>query len=173
MNKRETELVKTVVKKRGGAAALRGQGSTNLTPGDASTECHTPRGRGDGWMDVSARSSPPPMAPDDRAISPISTASSSSEPPLAQKFQKVNGSNNDYSTPAPPPTGSTNANAGSTRNSVRPSDISSLSSSPARPVSVSTHPFLVVFILNATFGVVGSTRVAVTGATGHARKIHR
>jgi SWI/SNF-related matrix-associated actin-dependent regulator of chromatin subfamily B protein 1 len=151
MNKRETELVKTVVKKRGGAAALRGQGSTNLTPGDASTECHTPRGRGDGWMDVSARSSPPLMAPDDRAMSPISTASSSSEPPLAQKFQKVNGSNNDNSTPAPPPPGSTNANAGSTRNSVRPSDIerSSLSSSPARPVSVSSYLFLIIFILKS------------------------
>ncbi|GLB39897.1 putative SNF5-domain-containing protein [Lyophyllum shimeji] len=105
--KRELEAAKVTAsqKKKGSAAALRAQSSTvPHTPAETS-EPQTPS-RSNGDIDVSARQSPVPMmVDDDRAISPVSTASSASEPPLAQKI-KLNGSNSHrrQSTPSPPAT---------------------------------------------------------------------
>lgn len=69
------------------AAALRAQSAAaTSTPLDVS-EPPTPAKNGD----IDSRRSPSPMKDeDDRAISPVSTASSASEPPLAQKV-KLNG----------------------------------------------------------------------------------
>ena len=65
----------------------------------------SPIRKGDVWVEVpSSRSSPPPATSrgdDDRAVSPISTASSSSEPPLAQRLQRMNGSNHGQSISGP------------------------------------------------------------------------
>jgi SWI/SNF-related matrix-associated actin-dependent regulator of chromatin subfamily B protein 1 len=101
--KRETELVKPVVVKKKGPTS-RGQGAASSTADEGPAESHTPtrrRGGGEAWTEPGSRSSPPPVVPpteDDRAISPISTASSSSEPPLAQRFQqKVNGADKGHS----------------------------------------------------------------------------
>jgi SWI/SNF-related matrix-associated actin-dependent regulator of chromatin subfamily B protein 1 len=93
--KRDQELAKTVAKKKGGAAALRAQAAAAQAEG--SVEPTTPRrgGKNDTWVEVPSRSSVAPSAPvqdDERAISPISTTSSASEPPLAQRIRS-NGVN--------------------------------------------------------------------------------
>jgi SWI/SNF-related matrix-associated actin-dependent regulator of chromatin subfamily B member 1 len=98
-------MVKTIAKKKGGAAALRAQNSAAnaASQPDGNSEPHTPRrGRGDVWVEVPSRSSPPsaPVQDDDRAISPISTASSASEPPLAQKVRGINGAHHVNSVPS-------------------------------------------------------------------------
>ncbi|RDB23387.1 SWI/SNF chromatin-remodeling complex subunit snf5 [Hypsizygus marmoreus] len=114
--KRESELAKSTAaaKKKGGAAALRAQSST-LPPTPAETSAPQTPSRSNGDVDMSSRTSPMPTIPpseDDRAISPVSTASSASEPPLAQRI-KLNGTNSHarpltprVSTPPPPSTGS-------------------------------------------------------------------
>jgi len=78
---------KTPAKKK--AAALRAQSAAAAaTPVDVSAP-PTPAKNVD--VDAASRRSPSPMRDeDDRAISPVSTASSASEPPLAQKV-KLNG----------------------------------------------------------------------------------
>lgn len=84
--KREMEIAKSVAKKKGGAAALRAQSATGAnTPADGPS---TPSRK----LDIdSSRHSPTFPPDDDRAMSPVSTVSSASEPPLAQKV-KMNGS---------------------------------------------------------------------------------
>ena len=111
--KRDAEVAKTTAaaKKRGGAAALRAQGGT-VPPTPAETSgAQTPL-RSNGDIEMSSRLSPVPGAgpEDDRAISPVSTASSASEPPLAQRL-KINGMNSHAraATPTPTPTPSTPA----------------------------------------------------------------
>lgn len=111
---REAELVKTMARKKGGAAALRAATANASTPG-----------QGD---DVDHPSSPhavdtPRGGEDDRAASPASDDSSDSEPPLAQRISRVNGSNHASSVPPPPlSTGSAPPTASdSTGQSVPPS----------------------------------------------------
>lgn len=90
--KREAEIAKTLAKRRGGAAALRAQsGTVPPTPADTS-EAQTPRDSGEG----PSRQSPV------RDLSPVSDASSASEPPLAQA--RINGTSNHTSAPAAAPT---------------------------------------------------------------------
>ncbi|KAG6916643.1 hypothetical protein DXG01_006064 [Tephrocybe rancida] len=98
--KRDIEQSKVMAsaKKKGAAAALRAQSATQAnTP--ATSEPQTPS-RSNGDFDVSARQSP---VPDYRAISPVSTASSASEPPLAQRA-RTNGAVRRISSPPPPET---------------------------------------------------------------------
>lgn len=105
--KRESELAKTTaaIKKKGGAAALRAQSSTlPHTPAETS-EPQTPS-QSNREVDASARQSPAPAigpSEDDKPLSPVSTASSASEPPLAQRI-KVNGasSHTKHATPGSP-----------------------------------------------------------------------
>ncbi|KAF5384284.1 hypothetical protein D9615_003252 [Tricholomella constricta] len=152
--KRELEVAKVTAsaKKKGGAAALRAQSSTlPHTPAETS-EAQTPA-RSNGDVDVSARQSPiPTIAPseDDRAISPVSTASSASEPPLAQRI-KLNGSNS-YSrrastppapgTPAAAPTSTAKGDGSPIKNTpaskdTKMADAATVSpTSPARPLAV-------------------------------------
>ena len=94
----ESEIAKTIAKKKGGAAALRAQSATvPTTPAEVPSELPTPpRSKGS--------DEPAPSREDDRAISPVSTVSSSSEPPLAQRV-KTNGATPIQLTslePAPP-----------------------------------------------------------------------
>lgn len=101
--KHDAEVAKTTAaaKKRGGAAALRAQSATvPATPAETSGTQTPSRSNGD--VEVSSRLSPGPGAgpEDDRAISPVSTASSGSEPPLAQRL-KLNGLNSHTPAPAP------------------------------------------------------------------------
>ena len=92
LKQREAEAKMPASKRKGAAAALRAQ-STVATPMADVSEPQTPA-RSNGDVDASSRQSPTPAATlndDDRAISPVSTASSASEPPLAQRV-KLNGS---------------------------------------------------------------------------------
>lgn len=86
--KRESEIAKTMAKKKGGAA-LRAQSNTvPNTPADGPSEPQTPSRLKD---DAPRKPSPkPPILDDERPVSPVTTASSGSEPPLSQKV-KVNG----------------------------------------------------------------------------------
>jgi len=105
LKQREAEAKMPASKKKGAAAALRAQ-STAATPMADVSEPQTPA-RSNGDVEASSRQSPTPAATlndDDRAISPVSTASSASEPPLAQRV-KLNGTSHSKppATPAHPP----------------------------------------------------------------------
>jgi SWI/SNF-related matrix-associated actin-dependent regulator of chromatin subfamily B protein 1 len=104
---REAELAKTVARRRGGAAALRAQNAGAATPGEDGEAASSPQNEGE--LEPPPRQSQQPTVPpseDDRAVSPASSTSSDSEPPLAQRASKANGSNHASSvTPAPTSSG--------------------------------------------------------------------
>lgn len=86
--KRESEMAKTMAKKKGSAAQRAQSTTVPTTPADGPSEPQTPSRPKD---DAPPKQSPkPPILDDERAVSPVSTASSGSEPPLAQKV-KLNG----------------------------------------------------------------------------------
>lgn len=94
--RRETEQVKTGVKRKG-----RAPNSQVATDGQDTPS----RQKLDLFVDISTRL-PVPASEDDRAMSPVSTASSDTEAPLAQRVTKVNGANHagvasSSGTPAP------------------------------------------------------------------------
>ena len=97
MNLRNEELGKTTAKKRGRAA--------NSVAADGA---ETPsRQKSELWIEAPTR--PPnsaiiPPSEDDRPVSPVSTASSISEAPLAQQSLKTNGANQSTSAVPPRPT---------------------------------------------------------------------
>jgi SWI/SNF-related matrix-associated actin-dependent regulator of chromatin subfamily B protein 1 len=94
LNSRNEELGKTTTKKRGRAA--------NSVAADGA---ETPsRQKSELWVEVPTRPTIPPSE-DDRPVSPVSTASSVSEAPLAQQSLKTNGAS--QSTAAAPPRPST------------------------------------------------------------------
>lgn len=98
--------------KKKAAAALRAQSAAAAaTPIDVSAP-PTPAKNGD--IETMSRRSPSPMKDEDdlRAISPVSTASSASEPPLAQKV-KLNGAAHKSGTPR-------SSGAKETKGSVKP-----------------------------------------------------
>jgi len=109
VKQKEVDAARTPAsKKKGAAAALRAQSAANsATPAADVSEPQTPtRSNGDVEAGSSRRSpSPTPaavaMMDDDHALSPVSSASSASEPPLAQKV-KLNGSSH-KATPTPTP----------------------------------------------------------------------
>ncbi|KAF9011896.1 hypothetical protein BDQ17DRAFT_1321887 [Cyathus striatus] len=119
-------------KKKGAAAALRAQSAATATPVPDISEPQTPA-RSNGDAEAPSRQSPAPEKDDDRAMSPMSTASSASEAPLAQKV-KMNGANHKaVSTPAKSSSSkplSTPAKAGSTPKPITPAPISSASAPP-------------------------------------------
>ena len=93
---REAEMARTMARKKGGAAALRAQNLSASTPGPDEAEAPS-----------SPRPSEVPETParntatdKKRAVSPASTSSSDSEPPLAQTVPRMNGSSR--ATPVPP-----------------------------------------------------------------------
>ena len=95
--KKEAETAKTGVKKKGGAAALRAQSSTlPNTPSELPSEPPTPLRHDKADIEASL----PPT--EEQAGSPVSTASSASEPPLSQRV-RANGTNPRVSPPAPAP----------------------------------------------------------------------
>ena len=98
LNLRNEELGKTTTKKRGRAA--------NSVAADGA---ETPsRQKSELWVEVPTRapnSATIPPSEDDRPVSPVSTASSVSEAPLAQQSLKTNGAS--QSTAAAPPRPST------------------------------------------------------------------
>ncbi|TFK31601.1 hypothetical protein BDQ12DRAFT_671742 [Crucibulum laeve] len=105
--KRVEEMAKTPAsKKKGAAAALRAQSTAaSATPAADISEPQTPA-RSNGDIEPPSRQSPAPTSifnDEDRAISPVSTASSASEAPLAQKV-KLNGHAKSSSVPAKPTT---------------------------------------------------------------------
>lgn len=100
MKQKETEGTKTPAKRKG-AAALRAQSAA----ADISEPQTPARSNGGDVGEPSSRKSPTPAAvkdDDDRAISPVSTTSSASEPPLAQKV-KMNGNHITKRPTTPPP----------------------------------------------------------------------
>lgn len=102
LKQREAEAKMPASKKKSAAAALRAQ-STVATPMADVSEPQTPA-RSNGDVEASSRQSPTPAATlndDDRAISPVSTASSASEPPLAQRV-KLNGTSHSKPLATPP-----------------------------------------------------------------------
>ncbi|KAG1802066.1 uncharacterized protein HD556DRAFT_1228080 [Suillus plorans] len=95
--RRETEQVKTGVKRKGRAPNSQVAADGQDTPS---------RQKLDLFVDISTRL-PVPASEDDRAMSPVSTASSDTEAPLAQRVTKVNGANHAgvaSSSGTPPPT---------------------------------------------------------------------
>lgn len=104
---REAELARTVARKKGGAAALRAQ-NTGATPGDDGEPASSPQNdRGSEPPQQQSQHPAVPPSEDDRAASPTSSTSSDSEPPLAQRVSKVNGSTHAGSVPPVPPPGPT------------------------------------------------------------------
>ena len=106
VKQKETEGTKTPAGKRkgGAAAALRAQ-STAADISEPQTPARSTNGGGD--VGEPSRKSPTPAGvvnkdDDDRAISPVSTSSSASEPPLAQKV-KMNGNHSATKRPTTPP----------------------------------------------------------------------
>ncbi|KAF8452521.1 hypothetical protein L210DRAFT_3617819 [Boletus edulis BED1] len=94
LNLRNEELGKVTAKKRGRAANSAAVEGTE-TPSRQKSEL---------WVEVPTRPPNSTMVPpseDDRAVSPVSTASSVSEAPLAQQSLKTNGANQS-TVPAPP-----------------------------------------------------------------------
>jgi hypothetical protein len=110
VKQKETEGTKTPAGKRkgGAAAALRAQ-STAADISEPQTPARSTNGGNGDAGEPSSRKSPTPADAvnkddDDRAISPVSTTSSASEPPLAQKV-KMNGNHTTPkrpTTPSPP-----------------------------------------------------------------------
>ena len=106
VKQKETEGTKTPAgKRKGAAAALRAQ-STAADISEPQTPARSTNG-GSGDVGEPSRKSPTPAGAvnkddDDRAISPVSTASSASEPPLAQKV-KMNGNHSTTKRPTTPP----------------------------------------------------------------------
>ncbi|KAG1752128.1 hypothetical protein EDB19DRAFT_1627888 [Suillus lakei] len=126
--RRETEQVKIGVKRKGRApnsqVAADGQDTLSRQKSDLS-------------VDISARL--PVASEDDRAMSPVSTASSDTEAPLAQRVTKVNGANHAglaSSSGTPPPASNGIARPTSPRESSAPiSNGSYVSIFPLRPGS--------------------------------------
>ena len=104
--KEPTEGTKTPGKRKGTAAALRAQSTAaSATPADISEPQTPARSNGGDVGEPSSRKSPTPAVAaskedDDRDMSPVSSASSASEAPLAQKV-KMNG-NHTMKRPATP-----------------------------------------------------------------------
>ncbi|KAK0205137.1 hypothetical protein DFS33DRAFT_1427586 [Desarmillaria ectypa] len=95
--KRDSELARTIGKKKGGAAALRAQSGT--VPTTPASEPQSPRVKPD--EDSAPRLSPaPPPSKAETALSPVSTTSSASEAPLAQRV-KANGTSSHTPVVAP------------------------------------------------------------------------
>lgn len=90
---RDAELARSVARKRGGAAALRAATANASTPGHGDDADHP---------SSSHTADAPRGGEDDRAASAGSDDSSDSEPPLAQRISKINGSNHTSSVPPPP-----------------------------------------------------------------------
>ena len=107
---KETEGTKTPAKRKGAAAALRAQSAaaSAATPADISEPQTPSRSNGGDIGEPSSRKSPTPPInskdEDDRAMSPVSTASSASEAPLAHRV-KMNGNHSTKrpATPVPAP----------------------------------------------------------------------
>lgn len=107
---RDAELARSASRRRGGAAAHRAQTTNASTPGpgeDAEAPSSPPAAAG--APEASPR---PPEKPieEDRPASPASSTSSDSEPPLAQRVTRVNGSSS-VPPPAPMSSGSGSATA--------------------------------------------------------------
>ncbi|KAK0236295.1 hypothetical protein EDD85DRAFT_771720 [Armillaria nabsnona] len=95
--KRDSELARTIGKKKGGAAALRAQSGT--VPTTPASEPQSPPIKPD--EEPAPRLSPvPPPSKAETALSPVSTTSSASEAPLAQRV-KTNGTNSHAPSVAP------------------------------------------------------------------------
>ena len=152
VKQKETDGAKTPAGKRKGAAAaaLRAQ-STAADISEPQTPARsTNGGSGDVGGEPSSRKSPTPADvfnkdDDDRAISPVSTTSSASEPPLAQKV-KMNGNHTSMKRPTTPPVplSVSSAPAPSTPVKQQPLDlpmsnsVAPLSSGPAAAVTNTT-----------------------------------
>jgi SWI/SNF-related matrix-associated actin-dependent regulator of chromatin subfamily B protein 1 len=138
--KRDSDSTKTIAKKKGGAAALRAQSTTlPTTPVEGPMEPDlTTRSKTEVWVEVPPRPSLPSVLPseDDRAISPISTASSASEPPLAERV-KANGASRSHSTP-PAPTNSGPSSSNQQNSEVAGNPISPAVDTPDTPARTSS-----------------------------------
>ena len=84
----ETDPVKTGVKRKG-------------RPPNSQLAVDADRQKADLSVDISSRPSVLPSE-DDRAASPVSTASSDTEAPLAQRVTKLNGANHTLGSPGSP-----------------------------------------------------------------------
>ncbi|KAG5734821.1 hypothetical protein E4T56_gene757 [Termitomyces sp. T112] len=110
MEMEQSKAAASAKKKGGGGAGSRGGGAQSSTrphtPAAETSEPQTPSRSNAGDFDASARPTPTPtpgVAEDDRerAVSPVSTASSAEEAPLAQRV-KTNGGARRVTSPVPP-----------------------------------------------------------------------
>lgn len=93
---REAELARTMARRKGGAAALRAQNISASTPGADEAEPPSSPPPPESVPETPARQVLPEIK---RAVSPASSTSSDSEPPLAQRITRMNGSNHASSVP--------------------------------------------------------------------------
>lgn len=132
--KRDSEVAKSTAaaKKKGGASRA------VPTPIEPSEPQSPPRSNGD--VDTSSRQSPAPTIDNDRAISPVSSASSADEPPLAQRI-KLNGHARPSTPPRLPPTSSPGAISKSPAVPVtpKPSSVARSDGSPMKGTPVKTE----------------------------------
>ncbi|KAG7451525.1 SNF5-domain-containing protein [Guyanagaster necrorhizus] len=133
--KRDSELARTIGKKKGGAAALRAQSGT--VPTTPASEPQSPRTKPD--EESAPRLSPvPPPSKAETALSPVSTTSSASEAPLAQRA-KANGTSNSH-TPSVAPASSAPPPAPASTSPPPPDAPTSVQESSAPPPSQSGPP---------------------------------
>ncbi|KAF8892911.1 hypothetical protein BD779DRAFT_1467981 [Infundibulicybe gibba] len=139
-HKRESELTKvspTTSKKKG---AQRGQNSTRpTTPAEEPSEPQSPP-RSTGGLDTTSRQSPPPILlpmDDERAMSPVSSASSASEAPLAQRV-RMNGN---HAVSAPPASSRPSTPTSSTQAEIQSASAPPLGTTPgSEPPPSSASP---------------------------------
>lgn len=132
--KRDSELARTIGKKKGGAAALRAQSGT--VPTTPASEPQSPPIKPD--EEPAPRLSPvPPPSKAETALSPVSTTSSASEAPLAQRV-KTNGTNSH--TPSVAPASSAPPPAPASTSPPPPDASTSVQESSAPPPSQSGPP---------------------------------
>ncbi|KAJ3993385.1 hypothetical protein F5050DRAFT_723799 [Lentinula boryana] len=115
----------SLTKKKGSAATLRAQDSSVSTPMDDLSAPPTPaRDRKKERSEAPSRQSPPAsrraLREDDRAVSPISSSSSASEPPLSQRVKLTNGTAGSPRVSPSPSRVSKSTDAGESRNSKDP-----------------------------------------------------
>lgn len=115
--------------------------AASATPADISEPQTPARSNGGDIGEPTSRRSPTPTAgkdDDDRAMSPVSTASSASEPPLAKRV-KMNGNHTVKrpATPAPAPVTPVNQADPPTSNSVVPPSSGAAAATTAQPGSPS------------------------------------
>ncbi|KAH9942038.1 hypothetical protein B0H21DRAFT_824192 [Amylocystis lapponica] len=145
--RKEAEQSKVSAKRKRPQAAVAEGSTSKAATGDGDADAEIGRAKSEVWVEV-----PPPPPPSaqpedaDRAVSPVSTASSASESPLAQRVLKMNGTGHAKS--APPGAGSQDPDSEPLAESASPPRASPPPSRPSAPPNAQ-HPSAPEWLNNA------------------------